>query len=186
MPLPSIEGLAPASAGGRAVGLCLSSVLLTPSGSNRPTTFRTSTLSYPREPSTRAMRTKESPSPRRPCGRLRKFVGRSGLVVVSNPRRPPTGRGRDTQGDTGDAAQTAAENGSRSLQRSVRRLAVQAVPAGCRRVVSCPILDTAGLALRPPVGGFPAPLRAPAPRAGRRLFWAASLAPPTTKQEDQQ
>jgi hypothetical protein len=63
-------------------------------------------------------RTKASLAPRRPCGRLRKFVGRSGLVVVSNPRRPPTGRGPDTQGDTGDAAQTAAENGSRSLQKA--------------------------------------------------------------------
>ena len=54
MRFPSIERLAPASAGGHAMGLCLSSVVLTPSGSNRPTTFRTWTLGYPREPSTRA------------------------------------------------------------------------------------------------------------------------------------
>src|ERR1017187_9413230 len=43
MSLPSIERLAPASAGGRTVVLCLSSGVLTPSGSNRPTSFSTST-----------------------------------------------------------------------------------------------------------------------------------------------
>src|SRR6202453_5170643 len=116
MRFPSIERLAPASAGGHAVGLCLSSVVLTPSGSKPPTTFRTWTLGYPRALHTRT-RTRESPAPGRPCGRLRKFVGRSGLVVVSNPRRPPTPRGPDTQGDTGGARQTAGANGSLSLQR---------------------------------------------------------------------
>lgn len=39
--------------------------------------------------------------------------------------------------------------------QNVGRQAVQAAPVGCRHVVSCPILDTAGLALRPPCGGLP-------------------------------
>lgn len=37
--------------------------------------------------------------------------------------------------------------------QNVGRQAVQAAPVGCRHVVSCPILDTAGLALRPPLRG---------------------------------
>src|SRR6202142_4655976 len=66
MRIPSIERLGLASAGGRPIGLCLSSGVLTPSGSDRPTTFRTSGLSYPREPSTR-QRGSDPLSPWRPA-----------------------------------------------------------------------------------------------------------------------
>src|ERR1700678_3501193 len=115
---PSIERLAPASAGGRGVFLCLSSLGTDPQRLKPANDFQNLDPRLSARALHTRIRTRESPSPRRPCGRLRKFVGRSGLVVVSNPRRPPTGRGPDTQGDTGDAAQTAAENGSRSLQKA--------------------------------------------------------------------
>ena len=87
---------------------------------------------------------------------LRKLVGRWRALVVS------THKGRQSE-----AAGTRKERqGCRSAcgrervtlsPHEMNRLAVHAATAGCRRVVSCPILDTAGLALRPPYGGFPTP-----------------------------
>lgn len=84
-----------------------------------------------------------------------KFVGRFGAVVVSNRHAAIQNRGRDMQGDT-------------TMPRTQRRGADQARPVNdtdwCSWVVPCglverrvlPILDAAGLALRPPTGS---PLR---------------------------
>jgi hypothetical protein len=181
---PSLARPVVPGASGRAVVLCRSSVVLTPSGSDRPTTFRLSTHNDTRERSTggRAPSSLRRHGPRAAaCANSLAAAGWWGSVTQ---QRPPTGRGHDRQGDTDNALNSGRERVTVTSEK-VNPLAIQAVPVGCRRVVSCPILDTAGLALRPPVGGFPAPIRAQAPRAGRRLFWAASLAPPTTKQEEQ-
>ncbi len=185
MRLPSIEGLAPASAGRRGVGLCLSSVVLTPSGSNRPTTFRTST------PAIRA----SAPHARAHQGVLRRhgahaaacansLAGRGWLWSVTHEGRrqdaapirketqamPPKQRPRTGHGHLRKREATGCSSSPRWL--SARRV----LPHFGHRRTSASA----------PCGGSPAPLRAPAPRAGRRLFWAASLAPPTTKQEEQQ
>src|ERR1017187_1447257 len=184
MSLPSIERLAPASAGGRTVVLCLSSGVLTPSGSNRPTTFSTSTQLSAQALLTRAHQGVLRRHGARAAAYANSLAGRGWLWSVTHEGRrqdaapirketqamPPKQRPGTGYGHFRKREATGCSSSPRWLS--------------ARRVL--PILDTAGLALRPPVGGSPTPLRAPAPRAGRRLFWAASLAPPTTKQEEQQ
>ncbi len=169
----------------RALVRSRSSLLLTSSGPHRPTTF--GSVHAQRYTVSSASRDGQTLCSLLADGRRRaNSLAVGERLVVSNPQRPPnlTRPGyarRDRQCRPADDQERVTLS-----CKEMNRLAVQAVLAGCRHVVSCPILDTAGLALRPPYGGFPSPLRASAPRAGRRLFWAASLAPTTTKQEEQQ
>ena len=185
MRTPSLEKPAGARAGRHAMVLYLSSLVLTTSGSDRPTTFRVSTLSYTRGAPQPRTRTSEAPSPRRPCGCLRNSLAAAGWwwSVTHEGRRQ-------------DAAGIGKERQTMPLRRRPRTDHGQfreGEPTGCsssprwlsaRRVL--PHFGHRRTSASAPLRGLPCALRAPAPRAGRRLFWAASLAPTTTKQEEQQ
>jgi hypothetical protein len=129
-----------------------SSLLLTTTGHHRPTTS-----SHPQPLSYRSLSTSATQPARavRPGGVPRTrwpFVRACGQYSRKG-RRSQHGRGYARR-----HGRCRSINDREQVTFSFKMmdwLAVHACSRGCWRVVSCPILDTAGLALRPPCGGSP-------------------------------
>src|SRR6202522_1837031 len=170
----SLDGRAAHRGALRAVIRCWSLLLLTSTGPHRPTTSSPSTAATRSARPLLACGTAGAAQTRWPlaraCGQYPRKAAATDAAGIRRRDMPFQQRSRTGHAQLERDEPTRCSSSPRWL--SARRV----LPHFGHRRTSASA----------PLRGLPCALRASAPRAGRRLFWAASLAPPTTKQEEQQ
>ena len=131
---------------------CLASVLLTVSAPDRPTNWSSWSLSCTRErsdrtapPSSCSVRARPSPLSRNSLA----VLGGSRSVTEKAAARPAV---VEAQQRSKRCSKDSDHNRVRPTAEKLQLTVSQAVPVGRWSVVSCPILDAAGLALQPRKG----------------------------------